>query len=196
MDDSIDLTQEIDIDASPELVFRFFTDAELLGRWLCAHAEIDPRPGGALTLNVTGTHITRGMFRELEPGRRLVFTWLFDHVQPPMPTTVEVTLTPLGRGTRVRLRHYGFADQDTARPPRQWLGALPATPGCRRFRGGPRTGRLAHGRRRRSGPVAAATERLRPATPPPPGALPVLRRPWTWSLTNPASLSGGWSIRE
>ena len=89
-----------------------------------------------------------------------------------------------------------FRGPDTARPPRRWLGALPAAPGCRRFRGGPRTGRLAHGRRRRSGPVAAATERLRPATPPPPGALPVLRRPWTWSLTNPASLSGGWSIRE
>ena len=109
MDDSYDLTQEIDIDASPELVFRFFTDAELLRRWLCRHAELDPRPGGAFTLNVTGTHITRGEFRELEPGRRLVFTWLFDHVQPPIPTTVEVTLTPVGRGTHVRLRHYGLA---------------------------------------------------------------------------------------
>ena len=74
-------------------------------------AELYPQPGGAFTFNVTGTHTTRGMFRELEPGRRLVFTSLFDHVQPPLPTTVEVTLTPLGRGTRVRLRHHGFADQ-------------------------------------------------------------------------------------
>ena len=111
MHDSFDLTQEIDIDASPELVFRFFTDPELVTRWLCVRAEVDPTPGGAFTLNVTGTHITRGTFRELDPGRRLVFTWLFDHVRPPVRTTVEVTLTPLGRGTRVRLRHYDFADQ-------------------------------------------------------------------------------------
>lgn len=110
MCDSFDLTQEIDIDASPELVFRFFTDAELLARWLCVRGEVDPTPGGSFMLNVTGTHVTRGTFRELEPGRRLVFTWLFEHVQPPIPTTVEVTLTPVGRGTRVRLRHHGFAD--------------------------------------------------------------------------------------
>ena len=83
MCDSFDLTQEIDIDASPELVFRFFTDAELLARWLCVRAETDPRTGGSFTLNVTGTHVTRGTFRELEPGRRLAFTWLFDHVEPP-----------------------------------------------------------------------------------------------------------------
>ena len=111
MHDSFDLTQEIDIDASPELVFRFFTEADLLARWLCMNAETDPQPGGDFTLDVTGSHITRGTFRELEPARRLVFTWLFDHVQPPIPTTVEVTLTPLGRGTRVRLRHYGFANE-------------------------------------------------------------------------------------
>ena len=64
--------REIDIDAGPELVFPFFTEAELLARWLCAHAEIDARTGGAFALNVTGTHITRGTFRELAPGRRLV----------------------------------------------------------------------------------------------------------------------------
>ena len=45
---SFELTREIDIDAShasPDLVFRFFTDAALLQRWLCVAAEIDPRPG-------------------------------------------------------------------------------------------------------------------------------------------------------
>ena len=63
--------------------------------------------------NVTGSHIARGTFLVVEPGRRLVYTWLFDHVEPPLPTTVEVTLTPVGRGTRVRLRHHGFAEQLT-----------------------------------------------------------------------------------
>jgi len=49
----------------------------------------------------------------VEPGHRLVYTWLFDHVEPPLQTTVEVTVRPVGRGTRVRLCHYGFADQAT-----------------------------------------------------------------------------------
>ena len=80
---------------------------------MCVQAEVDARPGGGYAFNVTGSHTTRGTFLVLEPARRLVYTWLFDHVEPPLPTTVEVTLTPLGRGTRVRLRHHGFVDHPT-----------------------------------------------------------------------------------
>lgn len=111
--DSFELVHEIEIDASPDLVFRFFTDPELLERWFCVHAESDPRPGGRFTFNVTGEDVMRGTFLELEPGSRLVFTSLFDNTQPRVPTTVEVTFTPVGRGTRVRLRHSGFAAEKT-----------------------------------------------------------------------------------
>ena len=123
---SFDITREIDIDASPETVFRFFTEPALLERWLCVQAEVDARPGGGYAFNVTGSHTTRGTFLVLEPARRLVCTWLFDHVEPPLPTTVEVTLTPLGRGTRVRLRHHGFVDQPTRdRHAAGWAHYLP-----------------------------------------------------------------------
>ena len=90
---------------------RFFTEPALLERWLCAQAEIDARPGGGYVFNVTGSHTTRGTFLVVEPSRRLVHTWLFDHVAPPLRTTVEVTLTPVGRATRVRLHHHGFVDR-------------------------------------------------------------------------------------
>ena len=113
MQGSFEITREIDIDASPEMVFRFFTEPALLERWLCVQAEVDARPGGGYVFNVTGSHTTRGTFLVVEPCRRLVYTWLFDHVEPPLPTTVEVTLTPVGRGTRVRLHHHGFAEQLT-----------------------------------------------------------------------------------
>ena len=113
MHGSNEITREIDIDASHELVFRFFTEPALLERWLCVQAQIDAHPGGSYVFNVTGSHTTRGTLLVVDPGRRLVYTWLFDHVEPPLPTTVEVTFTPVGRGTRVRLRHYGFADQAT-----------------------------------------------------------------------------------
>ena len=126
MQGSFDITREIDIDASPELVFRFFTDAALLQRWLCVEARVDPRPGGGYAFNVTGSHTTRGSFLVVEPSRRLAYTWLFDHVEPPLPTTVEVTFTPVGRGTRVRLRHHGFVDQPTReRHAAGWAHYLP-----------------------------------------------------------------------
>lgn len=111
--DSFEFVHEIEIDASPDLVFRFFTDPALLERWFCVHAESDPQPGGRFTFDVTGEDVMRGTFLELEPGRRLVFTSLFDNTQPRVQTTVEVTFTPVGRGTRVRLRHSGFAAAKT-----------------------------------------------------------------------------------
>ena len=40
MQGGFDITRKIDIDASPELVFKFFTDAALLQRWLCFQAEL------------------------------------------------------------------------------------------------------------------------------------------------------------
>ena len=59
---SFDITREIDIDASPETVCRFFTEPALLERWLCVQAEVDARPGGGYVFNVTGSHTTRGTF--------------------------------------------------------------------------------------------------------------------------------------
>ena len=85
MQGSFEITREIDIDASPEMVFRFFTEPALLERWLCVQADVDARPGGGYVFNVTGSHTTRGTFLVVEPGRRLVYTWLFDHVAPPLP---------------------------------------------------------------------------------------------------------------
>ena len=126
MHGSFEITREIDIDARPELVFRFFTEPALLERWLCVQAEVDAHAGGSYVFHVTGSHITRGTFLVVEPGRRLVYTWLFDHVEPALPTTVEVTFSPVGRGTRVRLRHHGFADQSTYdRHAAGWVHYLP-----------------------------------------------------------------------
>ncbi len=68
---SFEIIREIEIDASPELVFRFLTEPALLERWLCVQAEVDAHPGGSYVLNVTGSHTTRGTFLVVEPGHRL-----------------------------------------------------------------------------------------------------------------------------
>ena len=55
-----------------------------------------------------------GQFVEVEPPRRVVFTWgwtgMFEVV--PGSTRVEVTLAAEDGGTRVVLRHYGLPDDD------------------------------------------------------------------------------------
>jgi len=70
-------------------------------------AQIDPRPGGEFRLNVDGEHIAIGKYEVVEPPQRLVVTWGWegDAEVGPGSTTVEITLTPDGSGTLLRLRH-------------------------------------------------------------------------------------------
>ena len=107
------------IDASPATVFAFFTDPALYRQWQGVDAELDPRVGGAFRLTMTGTsrQVVRGVYLEVDPPRRLVYSWgwdaddTLDRAQsdvPPGSSTVEVTLAPDGGGTLLRLRHSGL----------------------------------------------------------------------------------------
>jgi uncharacterized protein YndB with AHSA1/START domain len=106
------IVREIDIDAPPEVVFEFFVDADHLTRWLCVEATVDPRPGGVCVQVHQDLeqrrHRLEGTFLEVDRPRRVAFTWGWaspDSVVPPGSSVVEVTLEPLGGGTRVRLVH-------------------------------------------------------------------------------------------
>ena len=59
----------------PDTIFRFFTDPELMVRWMGTSAEVDPRPGGIYRVNVDGAHVARGEFVEVSSPERVVFTW-------------------------------------------------------------------------------------------------------------------------
>jgi uncharacterized protein YndB with AHSA1/START domain len=53
----------------------------------------------------------RGEFVDVVAPERVVFTWGFTNPEvgvPPGSSVVEVTFTPEGRGTRVRLTHRGL----------------------------------------------------------------------------------------
>jgi uncharacterized protein YndB with AHSA1/START domain len=101
--------------AAPEVVFSFFTDPDKYPRWQGQKAELDPRPGGRYRVDMDGTNVARGEYVEVDPPRRVVFTWGFEGSpgMPPGSSTVEVTLIPDGDGTIVRLRHTGLPDQDS-----------------------------------------------------------------------------------
>jgi uncharacterized protein YndB with AHSA1/START domain len=97
----------VTIEASPETIFPFFTDEELWSQW-GGVGTLDPRPGGIFRSAVNATHIARGEFLAVEPPHRVVFTWGWEGEEstvPPGSSTVEVTLTPAGERTTVRLIH-------------------------------------------------------------------------------------------
>jgi uncharacterized protein YndB with AHSA1/START domain len=101
------------MDASPATIFPFLTDPDQHVRWLGTEAELDPRVGGDYRVLVQGVHPSVGEFVEVEPDRKVVFTFGWDEPNHPIParsTEVEITLTPDGDKTRVRLTHRGLPD--------------------------------------------------------------------------------------
>lgn len=108
--------KNLHIKASPDVVFRYFTEADKLARWLCSEATTDPRPGGINhqthpgdeAENPDGPYLMRGEFIEVDFPTRVVFTWGYENTDfgvPPGTTTVTVDLTASGSGTDLRLTH-------------------------------------------------------------------------------------------
>ncbi len=108
-----ELLREIVVDASPATIFPFLTDPALHLQWMGTEAELDPRVGGAYRVMVGGKHPSVGEFIEVVPDEKVVFTFGWDepdHPIPPRSTELEISLTPEGEKTRVRLIHRGLPD--------------------------------------------------------------------------------------
>jgi uncharacterized protein YndB with AHSA1/START domain len=110
------LEREVRIEASPETVFGFLIDAEKMQQWMGREVTLDAQPGGVYRCDINGNDIAGGEFVEVTPFSRVVYTFGWegdDHPVPVGSTTVEITLTPDGSGTLVRLAHRGLADPAT-----------------------------------------------------------------------------------
>ena len=107
---------QLRLDAPPEEIFPYFTDAERYVHWQGVKAELDPRPGGLYRVWMDAKTVARGEFVEVEPPRRVVFTWGWegDDLVPPGSTTVELTLEADGDGTILAIRHFGLPDGEAA----------------------------------------------------------------------------------
>jgi uncharacterized protein YndB with AHSA1/START domain len=100
--------REVRIEASPETIFPFFTEPDLMVRWMGTSAELDARPGGAHRVEVTEERVATGEYLEVSPPDRVVFTWGWETEASPVrpgTSTVTVTLTPDGNHTIVKLVH-------------------------------------------------------------------------------------------
>ena len=102
---------EVRVAARPETIFAYFTDPAKMVKWKGTSAELEPKPGGKYRVVVLPRDIAAGTFVEITPYSRVVFTWGWEGSPlPPGSSTVEITLTPVGKETVVRLRHTGLPE--------------------------------------------------------------------------------------
>jgi uncharacterized protein YndB with AHSA1/START domain len=121
------LRHEVLIAAPREVVFPYFTDPARLTTWIGVAALLDPRPGGTFRVEPNGRDVVLGEYVEVEPPRRVVFTWGFEGSSPAVrqgASRVEVTLERDGDGTRVVLLHHGLPDAMRAAHEEGWTHYL------------------------------------------------------------------------
>jgi uncharacterized protein YndB with AHSA1/START domain len=107
----------VQITASPETVFDFFTDPDKMIQWMGRSAQLDPRPGGDFRCDINGEAIASGSYVALERPHRVVLSWGWeggDAVTKPGASTVEVLLASDGDGTEVRLIHRDLPTLESA----------------------------------------------------------------------------------
>ena len=107
------------IRAPRQQVFDAWTKTEELKNWhapgplTVSCAEIDLRPVGKYRIHMRepdGTeHKASSVYREIDPPKKLVYSWGWDGDHPVKDSTVTLELIDLGNATEVVLTHSGIA---------------------------------------------------------------------------------------
>ena len=129
------LTIKRRLNAPPAKVYAAWTDPAQLARWFgpaetvpgSVKAELDVRVGGCFRASFTYNdeyHEVGGVYREVVPNQKLVFTWAW-HSTPERESLVTITIKPDGAGSLLTLHHEQFFDE-AARDGhnRGWSGSL------------------------------------------------------------------------
>ena len=91
----------------PDKVWRAITERKAIAQWLMEN-DFEPKVGHRFQLRTKPqpgwSGIVNGEVLEVDPPRRLVYTWQNENVE----TVVTFTLTPTEAGTHLRLEHTGF----------------------------------------------------------------------------------------
>ncbi len=130
------LTLKRRLKAAPGKVFAAWTDPEKIARWFgpkqtvagSVRAEVDVRPGGRYRMHFTTDdgerHQVSGVYREVVPDSRLVFTWAWQST-PERESLVTITIAADGDGSLLTLHHEQFFDQKARdRHEHGWTGTL------------------------------------------------------------------------
>ena len=123
MDIAIEDTTSLDIrrlyPQSVAAVYASWSDPEKMKQWMRASDDVesefamDVRVGGRYRFVMRAPdgemHRVGGVFREIEPDRKLVYTWAWEST-PERESLVTVEFKASGQGTEVRLLHQRFFD--------------------------------------------------------------------------------------
>ncbi len=125
------------IAAPPEELFRLWTTPELLVTWWGPEGvdipehSFDIRPGGNWRTTMRQPDGTRntvsGKYLEIDPPRRLVFTWAWEDAQGVRghETIVDVRFELMPGGTRLVLHQARFVDEESRnRHQRGWSSSF------------------------------------------------------------------------
>ena len=120
---------EIEIGAPPERVFQALTDRAQAMQWGTSDLfetffwEMDVKPGGKwkfISRELKGENAGReyehhGEILEMDPPRLLVYSWFANWHEPATKQTViRWELTPVGKGTKVKMTHSGLSQIEGA----------------------------------------------------------------------------------
>ncbi len=121
--------------APAQRVFAAWTSPEELKRWsgpgpvTTPFAEVDLRVGGCYCIHMRepdgAEHRVFGVYREVDPPRRLVYTWSWEGDSESVDSLVTVEFHERGNATEVVLRHEGFPTKERRdRHESGWSGCL------------------------------------------------------------------------
>jgi uncharacterized protein YndB with AHSA1/START domain len=118
----------IEIAATPDVVFDYFIQPELLVRWMGDVARLEARDGGLFAVDINGV-IIRGHYVRIERPHLIEIAWgeAGNEAMPPASTRVVVRLHEVPGGTRVELTHSGLSADERAKHAMGWphfLGRL------------------------------------------------------------------------
>jgi uncharacterized protein YndB with AHSA1/START domain len=106
----------------PEKVWRAWTDPQAIKRWWgpgsgepVSLAQLDVRVGGRFRIVFGGAegrdHECAGVYREVVPNRKLVFTWTWPNSTPERESLVTITFRAVEGGTELDFLHEQLFDE-------------------------------------------------------------------------------------
>ncbi len=128
------LTLKRRLHAPAEKIYAAWTDPTQIVKWFgpdagpVTRADIDLRVGGTFTIAFRTEdgerHQVGGIYREVVPNEKLVFTWAW-HTMPERESLVTITVRPDGEGCILTLLHEQFFDEAARDGHRRgWSGSL------------------------------------------------------------------------
>ncbi|MDN3018261.1 SRPBCC domain-containing protein [Paenibacillus sp. BSR1-1] len=121
------IVKEIFIEARPETLFSFFTDADKMVRWMGRQILLEPKIGGKYRIDVNGSDIAMGEYVEIVPYEKIVMSWGWEKskIVPPGSSKVEFRLIPKENGTNLVLTHYDLPSSEIPSHQQGWSHYMP-----------------------------------------------------------------------